>query len=662
METISRVALFFSFLSVFVQGQNLLSCETNSPDAFGYSCKDHALQTQCNTYAMLYTNSHFSSLSNLSLYLGLDRKVILEASGISTSTEFLPRDQPLLIPIHCKCSEDFFGASLTKTTVKGDSFYGISESLEGLTTCKAIQEKNPGTSPWGLADKMQLLIPLRCSCPSESELKKGTKFLISYPINEGDAVSNLASQFNITIEAIVSANERVGTFKSEEIEPYSTLLIPLTSKPLLTPFSNPREPSSGIYGNTSLPISSPSHHHSRTIRLWKIGVSIAVGSIVVAVCVAAFAVILVSRLRKTNPNFCKSDDVELQHLSIRTRSEIKTISESSFGAFDVQALETTPHKMAVESYTIDELKKATEEFNSSNFIEGTTFHGRLSGKNLAIKRTKTEAISKIEFELFQEAYQQNPSIIHLLGTCLVDGPDSFLVFEYAKNGSLKDWLHGGLAMKSQFIASCYCFLTWNQRIKICLDIAVALEYMHHIMIPSYVHRDIKSRNIFLDEEFNAKIGNFGMGRCIEDNKEDSASWDRGYLAPECLKQGAVSSSADIFAYGVILLEVLSGQPPIVREDKKGEEIVLLSDKFKSILRSDDCRELKEFMDSALGDAYSFDMAVALAYLARSCVLKDPSCRPKAGHIVEKLTKLNKELSGEQSLSRASSSSKTQAKV
>ncbi|KAF9603437.1 hypothetical protein IFM89_036138 [Coptis chinensis] len=656
-------ALLFSFASVLAQGQNLISCDTNSPDAFGYRCNEFGLQDQCSTFAMFYTNSYFSSLSNLSFYLGVDRKAVSEASGLSTITEYLQKYEPLLIPVECRCNNGIFEGSLRKTTIKGESFYGIAESLEGLTTCKAIQGKNPSLSPWGLPDKVQLLIPVRCSCPSQSELNQGTKLVLSCPVNEGDTVSSLASAFNITIEAILSSNNRTGTFRSERLGPFSTLLIPLNSRPILTPFSNPREPNSG-FPSANTTMTNPSNHHSRRSKLRLIGIYTALSSIVVGLSAAAFAVILISRLRKKNPDFCKSGDVELQHLSIRTRSEIKTISEDSLDRFDTQTIDTTPHKMVVETYAIDELKKATEDFSSSNLIEGTVFHGRLNGKNLAIKRTETEMISKIKFELFQEAYYQHPSIIRLFGTCMVDGPDSFLVFEYAKNGTLKDWIHGGLAMKSQFIASCYCFLTWNQRLRICLDVAMSLQFMHHTMNPSYVHRNVKARNIFLDEEFNAKIGNFGMARCTEDDPRDmkypsstcSVSQNRGYLAPEYLQHGTISSSTDIFAYGVVLLEVLSGQAPILRDENKGEGTILLSDKIKSILRFDDHEELRKWMDTALGEDYSFDMAVTLAYLARSCVEEDPSRRPKAGEIVEKLSKLIKDLSGrEHNLNRVSSS-------
>ncbi|OAY25556.1 protein LYK2 [Manihot esculenta] len=653
------------WLLVPAPGQDLLSCETTSADASGYRCDVNGSQDRCNTFAIVSTNSYFSSLSNLSFYLGLNRFAIAAANGFSADTEFLPKAQPLLIPIDCKCNGSFFQAEVTKTTIKGESFYGITESLEGLTSCRAIQEKNLGISPWNLGDKIRLLVPLRCACPSSSEVGLATRFLLSYPVSEGDTISNLAIKFNTTPEAIISANNRsLANFNPESLVPLTSLLIPLNSEPALGPLAKPREPNSRFPEN-SIPVINP---HKKKSKMWIVGIYIAVTGVVVGASIAIAAAFLVIQLKKKKQNSSKEGDPELQQLSlsVRTTSEKKV---SFDGSQEGQIIDTTPRKVLVESYSVEELRKATEDFSSNNLIDGSVYHGRLNGKNLAIKRTNSETILKIEFGLFNRATRHHPNIIKLLGTCLSDDPDSFLVFEYAKNGSLKDWLHSGLAMKNQFIASCYCFLTWNQRLKICLDIAVALQYMHHVMNPSYVHRNVKSRNIFLDEDFNAKIGNFGMGRCVDDKTEDSeshstnpASWSTGYLAPEYVHQGIVSPSMDIFAFGVVLLEILSGKTPITIPENKGdEERIFLSEKIKSILSSENADELREWMDNALGENYSFEAAVALANLARSCVNEEPCSRPSAGEIVEKLSRLVEE-SPEENVLISESSSKPLVKA
>uniref|UniRef100_A0A0R0FYS5 Protein kinase domain-containing protein n=1 Tax=Glycine max TaxID=3847 RepID=A0A0R0FYS5_SOYBN len=611
---------FFPWLFVPSLGKDVLSYETTSPDSSGsgsyYHCIENVSQNQCETFALFFANSYYS-LSNLTFYLGLNKFVIAQANGFSADTEFFSQDQPLLIPIHCKCiGGGFSQAELTKTTIKGESFYGIAQSLEGLPTCKAIRDNNPGVSPWNLDDKVRLVVPLRCSCPFSSQVRPQPKLLLSYP-----------------------------------------------------------EPNTG-FQTTSIPVTTSPHKKS---PMWKTELCIGLAGVALGVCIAFAAFFFFIRLKhkKEEENSCKEGDLELQYLnqSVRTTStsDKKISFEGSQDALDVKIVDTdaaTPRrKLLLDTYTIEDVRKATEDFSSSNHIEGSVYHGRLNGKNMAIKRTKAEVVvSKIDLGLFHDAIHHHPNILRLLGTSMLEGEqqeESFLVFEYAKNGSLKDWLHGGLAIKNQFIASCYCFLTWSQRLRICLDVASALQYMHHVMNPSYVHRNVKSRNIFLDEEFGAKIRNFGMAGCVENDTEDPqfystnpASWSLGYLAPEYVHQGVISPSVDIFAYGVVLLEVLSGQTPISRPNEKGEGCIWLTDKIRSILVSENVNELRDWIDNALGENYSFDAAVTLANIARACVEEDSSLRPSAREIVEKISRLVEELpQGEHDVLMCESSSK-----
>ncbi|KAK1438776.1 hypothetical protein QVD17_04586 [Tagetes erecta] len=422
-----------------------------------------------------------------------------------------------------------------------------------------------------------------------------------------------------------------------------------------------------------------SESRKREIRIY-IAVSVVAFGICVFVAASAFYVIVCrKRKKKMKENYLacdKSVNLELQqlNLSVRTASEKKVSFESQIESLDGHVLPTTPGKPAItgvmESYTVEELSAATAEFSSTNLIEGSVYHGRLRGKLVAIKCTNHDTISKIKFELLHGLTRFHHNIIRLLGVCpstdshgsTTTTHDEFLVFEYAKNGSLKDWIHGGLAMKSHFIESCSCFLTWNQRLKICLDVASALQYMHQIINPSYVHRNIKSRNIFLDEEFHAKVGNFGMDVCIKDENEKyypnkqvpysgnlmsnyPSKWDKGYMAPEHGHEHACSDvitpSIDIYAYGVVLLEILSGKPPIRwTNSENNNDGTHLSDEIKAILESGNAEDkLREWMDSALGENYSFEVALVLANLARACVEDDPLRRPNAGDVVVKLSEL-----------------------
>ncbi|XP_047310052.1 protein LYK2 [Impatiens glandulifera] len=620
---------------------NLPCQDSTFPSPLGYRCNANLDHAQCSTFALLRANSYFPSLSKLAASFGIDRFSLQQANGFSPNTDFLPLGHPLLIPINCFCNnkDSLYDAYLNKLAAKGDSFYSIYNSLQGLTTCNAIKDKNPNVID--VKEKQQLLIPLRCACPSSSFYNVSSSLLLTYSVNDGDTVSKLASQFNVTKESILSAN--LNSFSSELSNPdnvlpvFRTLLIPLTQKPDVD----------------SLPYNPLQTPKKKKKKRKMFGMYI---GLIVSVLAAGIAIAVVFRAIKRKRKIDhrprssnKMTDVEVQQLSLSIRT---TVSDKKI-SFDLRSQDTidghiidaaNPHKSSIlEIYTGEEIKKATDEFDSSNLIEGSVYQGRLNGKNVAIKKTNPETISKIDFGFFQDSTHHHPNIIRLIGTgtgnsTAADGSDSFLVFEYAENGSLKDWLHGGLAMKSQFIASCYCFLNWNQRLKICLDVAIALQYMHKIKNPSYIHRNIKSRNIFLDDEFNAKVGNFAMGKCIED--EIHSCLNRAYLAPEYLKQRIVSPSMDIFAYGVVLMEILSGRPPVTKCEEKGEVGSRMSEKIKVFLKRENAVELlKDWMDNALGDEYSIEAAVAVVNLAVACVEEEARARPSAGEIVEKLSRL-----------------------
>ncbi|XP_073221969.1 protein LYK2 isoform X2 [Cicer arietinum] len=542
-----KVLVFFLWLFASSLGKNLLTCETSPHASSFYHCNENVSQNHCETFALFFTNSHYSSLSNLTLYLGLNKFVIAKTNGFSEETELFPLNHPLLIPIDCKCTSGFFQGELIKTTIKGESFYEISQSLEGLTSCKAIKDNNFGVlSPWNLDGNLKLVIPLKCACPFASSpfVTPKPKYFLSYPIIEGDTISNLALKFNITKEAIVSSNN---LSSSKVLEPFTTILIPLNNNnPFLDFQAKPKQPNS-YFPTNNITITKSQHKKSkmRTSEFYIGLIGVAIGAFFALV--VTFLYMRLLKQKKVEENSCKERNMELQHLnqSVRTTSDKKASFEGSQDTLDGKINDSKPHKVLLETYTIEDLRKVTEDFSSNFHIEGSVFHGCLNGKNIAIKKMKNEILSKFDLEFFHDAIQDHPNIIKLLGTCISKGSssDSFLVFEYAKNGSLKDWLHGGLAIKNQFISSCYCFLNWNQRLKICLDVASALDYMHHVMNPSYVHFNVKSRNIFLDEEFGAKIGKFGMSNCVENETKDPkfystnrSSWSLGYLAPEFVHQ------------------------------------------------------------------------------------------------------------------------------
>ncbi|CAN6969497.1 unnamed protein product [Brassica oleracea var. botrytis] len=571
-ECVTSLIMFFFTWSLCATSNDLLSCdpeESSSSSSTSYVC--HSNLQKCRTFATLRANSplrgHF-------------------------------------IPIDCTCNGRFYEAHLFKTCVKGDTFRSLAASLQGqLTTCLSIRDENPQVSEESLDEKVKLRLGVKCSCPEEGG---ATRFLVTYPVSEGESVSSLADKFNTTEDAIVSANNNSG------VVPRTPALIPLDHKPQNT---------------------TPSRQKKKRSKMKKL--MIAVISAIAGVMGLITLMVLgylhwkkETRLQSWISN--KDPETRQLSLSIRTTSDKKISFEGSQELDSVVVVgTTTPRKPVVEIYALEELEKATENFSSSNHIKGSVYFGSLKGKDLAIKQVSAGVMKRFDLGLLNDqSHYYSHNLMRVLGTCFRESPPdegaSYLVFEYAKNGSLWDWLQNKLAIKNQFIESCYCFLALKQRIKICHDVAIALKFMHRI---NYVHGNITSRNIFLNEDLRGKVGNFGMS-----SKDDNID-------------SSMSPATDVFSYGIIVMEVLSGQTSemlLGPQEQEEEEENRVNPEWKRLRESFMMGEkemLREVMDRTLGESYSVDSAYEMARLAADCTAEEAELRPSAAEIVERVSRL-----------------------
>ncbi|KAL1211252.1 Protein LYK2 [Cardamine amara subsp. amara] len=606
MASLIVILIFISSSSLSAASD---SCDPEEEEASSLSYACHSDIQKCHTFAILRATSPFNSLSNLSYHLRL-----------TGADEFVQQGQLLLIPINCRCNGRIYEAHLIKTCVKGDTFRSVSDSLQGLTSCLSIREKNPYISEDTLGENVKLRLAIRCSCPQKGV--SNATFLLTYPVSVRDSVSSLAVKFNTTEEAIVSANNKSG------VVPLTPALIPLDHKP----------------GSRNVTTDNRQTKNPSKEKRSKVKLMIAVSSVIAGVCGLMTLMVFgylhwkkETRMQTQTRNWISNKDPETRQLSlsIRTTSDKKISFE---GSHDGSILDshntvgtTTPRKPVLEIFAFEELEKATENFSSSNHIKGSVYFGSLKGKDLAIKQVSVDGMKRFDFGLLNDqAHYYNHNLIRVLGTCFREiDQGSYLVFEYAKNGSLWDWIQNKLAIKNQFIESCYCFLAWKQRIKICHDVAIALKYMHRI---NYVHGNIKSRNIFLNEDLRGKVGNFGMSKCVTDE-----------LATE---ESPLSPATDVFSYGIIVMEVLSGQTPEMLLGLQEQETISLGtqetcvSEWKRLRRVLGNKEmLREVMDSTLGEGYSIDSAFEIASIASDCTAEEPESRPSATEIAERVSRL-----------------------
>ncbi|GMY38149.1 probable LRR receptor-like serine/threonine-protein kinase At1g56130 [Fagus crenata] len=212
------------------------------------------------------------------------------------------------------------------------------------------------------------------------------------------------------------------------------------------------------------------------------------------------------------------------------------------------------------TFSYAELRSATEDFNPSNKLGeggfGPVFKGTLSdGRIVAVKQLSVashQGKSQFVTEISTISAVQHRNLVKLYGCC-IDGDRRLLVYEYLENRSLDQALFGKSNLR----------LDWPTRFSVCLGTARGLAYLHEDSRPRIVHRDVKASNILIDRELCPKISDFGLAKLYDDTKthiSTRVAGTIGYLAPEYAMRGHLTEKADVFGFGVVALEILSGRP------------------------------------------------------------------------------------------------------
>lgn len=281
------------------------------------------------------------------------------------------------------------------------------------------------------------------------------------------------------------------------------------------------------------------------------------------------------------------------------------------------------------------LETATHNFRESDILGeggfGCVYKARLE-ENLyvAVKRLgggTQDAVREFETEVELLSKIQHPNIISLVGYC-IHGETRLLVYELMQNGSLEAQLHGPSRGSA---------LTWHLRMKIALDVARGLEYLHEHCNPPVIHRDLKSSNILLDSNFNAKLSDFGLA--IVDGAQNKnnikLSGTVGYVAPEYLLDGKLTDKSDVYAFGVVLLELLLGKKPVEKlAPAQCQSIVTWA-----MPQLTDRSKLPNILDPVIRSSMDLKHLYQVAAVAVLCVQPEPSYRPLITDVLHSLVPL-----------------------
>lgn len=227
---------------------------------------------------------------------------------------------------------------------------------------------------------------------------------------------------------------------------------------------------------------------------------------------------------------------------------------------------------------------------------------------------------------------KHPNLVRLVGYCAEDderGMQRLLVYELMPNKSLEDHLLGRV-MSS---------LSWARRLKIAQDAARGLAYLHEEMDFQLIFRDFKTSNILLDEDFNAKLSDFGLARHGPTEGAGhvltSVVGTVGYAAPEYLQTGRLTAKSDVWSFGVVLYELISGRRPLDRNLPRSEQKLL---EWVKPYASDP-KKFHTILDPRLEGQYSTRSARKLIALANKCLMKNPKSRPRMSEVVAMLTEI-----------------------
>ncbi|KAJ0957860.1 putative protein kinase RLK-Pelle-LRR-IX family [Helianthus annuus] len=289
--------------------------------------------------------------------------------------------------------------------------------------------------------------------------------------------------------------------------------------------------------------------------------------------------------------------------------------------------------------SIQLLREVTNNFSEDNVLGrggfGVVYKGELhDGTKIAVKRMEsgvmgTKGLKEFQAEIAVLTKVRHRHLVALLGYC-INGNERLLVYEYMPQGTLSQHLFDRREHKTGP-------LSWKQRVSIALDVGRGVEYLHSLAQQSFIHRDLKPSNILLGDDMRAKVADFGLVRNAPDGKysvETRLAGTFGYLAPEYAATGRVTTKVDVYAFGVVLMELITGRKAL--DETMPEDRSHLVTWFRRVLISKEniIKAIDQTLDTE--DEETLESICKVAELAGHCTAREPYQRPDMGHAVNVL--------------------------
>ncbi|KAK1433192.1 hypothetical protein QVD17_10100 [Tagetes erecta] len=316
----------------------------------------------------------------------------------------------------------------------------------------------------------------------------------------------------------------------------------------------------------------------------------------------------------------------------RLKGKRTTMTKNAIYAMPSSKEETSLKEISIQSFTLEEIESAIQHYKTligeGGF--GSVYRGTLAdGQEVAVKvrsATSTQGTREFNNELTLLSAIRHENLVPLLGYCY-ENEQQILVYPFMSNGSLQDRLYGEASKRRA--------LDWPTRLSIALGSARGLSYLHTFSGRSVIHRDVKSSNILLDNSMCAKVADFGFSKYAPQEGDSNASLEvrgtAGYLDPEYYSTQHLSAKSDVFSYGVVLLEIITGREPLNIHRPRNEWSLI--EWAKPYIRNS---RIEEIVDPSIKGGYHTEAMWRVVEVALACTEPFSAYRPSMIDIVREL--------------------------
>ncbi|KAG6659833.1 hypothetical protein I3843_03G059900 [Carya illinoinensis] len=375
-------------------------------------------------------------------------------------------------------------------------------------------------------------------------------------------------------------------------------------------------------------------------------VGLGVGGAGIVGLLLCFWIFFIMKRRKRLANESKSKDLSTPPSTIGVPAASINFSQSTPSyPFLKSDLEKGSTYFGAHIFSYEELEEATDNFDSSRELGdggfGKVYYGKLrDGRVVAVKRLYENNFKRVEqfkTEVAILTRLRHQNLVTLYGCTSKRSQELLLVYEYIPNGTVADHLHGNRSNSS--------LLTWPIRLSIAIESAGALAYLH---ASDVIHRDVKTNNILLDENFRVKVADFGLSRLFPTDVTHISTAPQGtpgYVDPEYYQCYQLTDKSDVFSFGVVLIELISSLPAV--DTNRQRHNINLANMAISKIQD---HALDELVDPFLGFEKDYTvrrMTTSVAGLAFRCLQQDRDMRPSMDEVLEDLRRIQNEEIGVQ---------------